>query len=57
MAAIRTPVASRTALASAGATGLNGLSLIPLAPSGPSASDVEATSTSVRGTSPQAGTW
>ena len=36
------PVASRTALARAGATGLNGASLIDLAPSGPSGSCVRA---------------
>lgn len=53
----RMPVASRTALASAGATGVNGLSLIDLAPSGPRASAVSAKYTSVRGTSPNAGTW
>ncbi len=38
----RTPVAARTALASAGATGLNGLSLIDFAPIGPTVSDVRA---------------
>jgi hypothetical protein len=53
----RTPVASRTALASAGATGLNGASLIGLAPKGPNGSTVEANSTSVRGRSASTGTW
>lgn len=47
----RMPVASRRALANAGATGLKGLSLIDLAPSGPIASDVSVKWTSVRGTS------
>ena len=51
------PVASRIALASAGATGLNGLSLIDFAPSGPMLSWVSAKSTSVAGTSAQAGMW
>jgi hypothetical protein len=50
-------VASRTALASAGATGLNGASLIGLAPSGPSGSLPAANSTSVRGRSARTGTW
>jgi hypothetical protein len=53
----RTPVASRTAFARAGATGLNGASLIGLAPSGPSGSWPAANSTSVRGTSARTGTW
>ncbi len=51
----RTPVASRSALAKAGATGLNGLSLIDLAPSGPIESEVSEKCTSVRGTSAKAG--
>jgi hypothetical protein len=53
----RTPVASRTAFASAGATGLNGASLIGLAPNGPSGSLVAAKCTSVRGRSASTGTW
>jgi lysophospholipase L1-like esterase len=53
----RTPVASRSALASAGATGLNGLSLIDFAPSGPIASSVSAKCTSVGGTSAKVGRW
>ena len=53
----RIPVASRSALARAGATGLNGLSLMDLAPSGPSASSVSAKKISVRGTSAKVGTW
>ena len=53
----RTPVASRTAFASAGATGLNGASLIGLAPYGPNGSKVAANSTSVGGTSASTGTW
>ena len=53
----RTPVASRTAFASAGATGLNGASLIGLAPNGPSGSWVPAACTSVRGRSASTGTW
>ena len=48
---ILTPTASRTALVSAGATGVYGLSLMDFAPSGPSRSLVVAKSTSVRGTS------
>jgi hypothetical protein len=53
---ILTPVASRTALARAGATGLNGASLIDFALSGPSGPAVRAKNTSVRGTSASTGT-
>src|SRR5271163_2183426 len=51
----RTPVASRIALANAGATGLYGASLIDFAPNGLSRSEVLANSTSVAGTSAQVG--
>ncbi len=52
----RTPTASRTAFASAAATGLYGASLIDFAPSGPTVSYVSANSTSVSGTSSRRGT-
>ncbi len=50
-------MASLTAFARAGATGLNGASLIGLAPSGPSGSKPGTKITSVRGRSASTGTW
>ena len=50
-------MASAIALAKAGATGLNGLSLIDFAPFGPRLSTVCANTTSVGGTSANAGMW